>query len=352
MKIVFYIGSMYRGGAERVMSLLVNEMAKKYDVVLINDVRPILNEYKVDERVKRIFLEELGKGKKGNLLRLKWLRDIIKNEKPDALISFLEGPNIRMLLSTIGLKCRKIVSVRSDPRKEYQGIPKFALNCVFGLADGCVFQTSEAMNYFGNCIRKKGVIIANPIDEVFFKTQRNDLVCNIVTIGRLTKEKNHINLIKAYEMMLSRRGMTDQLLIYGEGCYKEELKRFINEHNLSEKVFLMGNTGQSEGVLKSSKLFVLSSDYEGMPNVLMEAMAEGVPVVSTDCPVGGPRNLLGEMGNETLVPVGNPEALAEKMERMLVDNELREKVTQYGKKRSQDFRIDKIVKEWEDILDL
>ncbi len=80
---------MYRGGAERVMSLLVNEMSKKYDVVLINDVRPILNEYKVDERVKRIFLEELGKGKKGNLLRLKWLRDIIKNEKPDALISFL-----------------------------------------------------------------------------------------------------------------------------------------------------------------------------------------------------------------------------------------------------------------------
>ncbi len=357
-KVLFYIGSMSVGGAERVMSVLVNGFSRDHDVLLLNDIKPKEKEYIINDSVKRLFLNDTIVERKGidrgfwNLRRIMTIRRIVRREKPEAVVSFMEGPNIRMLLATIGLRCRKIVSVRSDPQKEYSGIPHSIINMIFKIADVCVFQTVEAKEYFGDKVQRKARIILNPISKEFYRVERGNDISGIISIGRLIRAKNFFNLIDAYEILVNDEGVDDNLLIYGEGDLRAEIQSYICKKKLDNRVFLMGKTDQPEEVLRMAKLFVLSSDYEGLPNALMEAMAVGVPVISTDCPVGGPKSLLFEMVNETLVPVGNPEALADKMEKMLDDKELRDRVTEYEKKRAQDFRKDKIVKEWEDILDL
>ena len=152
-----------------------------------------------------------------NIKRILKLRKIIKAEHTDAVVSFMGPPNIRMLLATMGLKCRKIVSVRNDPYKEYgDGLVKMVTNIIFRLADGCVFQTKEAAMYFSKNIQQKSKIIFNPVGKQFYEVKRVDNPKNIVTVGRLFLQKNHTLLIKAFSK-LAHEFPDDNLIIYGEG---------------------------------------------------------------------------------------------------------------------------------------
>ena len=155
---MLYIDSMQFGGAQRVM----NNIAEYYinrnvHVVLINDITPsdIEPEYALDDRIERYYLDEGRTVQKKNYYRIRKLRALIKQIRPDAVLSFLGPPNIRMLVASFGLSVKKFVSVRNDPNQEYGiGIRKFIAKCLFGLADGCVFQTSDAAKYFPKHVQK------------------------------------------------------------------------------------------------------------------------------------------------------------------------------------------------------
>lgn len=355
MKLFFYIDSMQKGGANRVMANLTDHFANHgYTVVLVNDIQSGQGEpeYPVNPLVKRVILDAHGSAKAiSNLKRIAQIRKLIKAEKPDCVVSFLGPPNIRMLLASAFLKCRTVVSVRNDPTKEYgvNWIKRMIANVVFLLADGCVFQTEDAALYFNRWVRRKSKVILNPVHETFYGVKRSDMPKNIVTVGRLVPQKNHKLLIDAFAM-IADVFPEENLIIYGEGPLREELEKQIADLQLVNRVFMPGSTSCVSEVLSEAKLFVLSSDYEGMPNALMEAMAVGVPAISTDCPCGGPRFLFETESQRYLVPCGDAVALSNRMKAILSSWELQQELSVVAKKRANDFLPERVYQQWKDFL--
>ena len=353
-KILFYIDSMQKGGANRVMANLVDYfLKKKYEVTLVNDIisGDRSTEYEVNPLARRIILNESGTNIIiSNLKRIKKLRKIILKEKPDCVLSFMGPPNVRMLLATAFLPCRKVVSVRNDPNREYgENIAKkFMTNCIFLLADGCVFQTEDASKYFFNKIRRKSTIIVNPVNELFFNTPSAKNRKNIITVGRLFPQKNHKLLIQAFAL-ISKKFPDEKLIIFGEGPLKRELKEYANDMGIEKRVVFPGLISNVNVELSKAKVFVLSSDYEGLPNALMEAMACGTAVVSTDCPSGGPKYLLKESEAGILVSCNSADKMAEAINIMM--NEEKNKLYRdRAKKKSIDFYPQNIFDKWEKFL--
>lgn len=348
-KIMFYINAIHDGGAERVMVNLAKYFSEYgYDTTLVTSFRDTW-EYPVAPTVRRLTLEETEIKRsriKRNLSRIKKLRALCKAEKPDILISFMEEPNFRAILATRRLPVKTLVSVRNDPNKEYAGkLGWFVGKVLLPMADGCVFQTSDAQKWFPNRLQRKSQIIYNAVKDDFYNVNREPIRGEIVTCGRLTEQKNHAMLIEAFAQVQKKFPFTT-LKIYGEGKLQGKLQKQIENLNLENKAFLMGATNNVIKALQTADLFVLSSDYEGMPNALMEAMAAGVPSISTDCPCGGPAELLGKTSQQ-LVPIGDVQILTEKIE-IFFENQVKLKIAGLDeKKKALKFEPSRVYKQWE-----
>lgn len=345
-KIMFYINAIHDGGAERVMVNLAEYFSENgYDTTLVTSFRDTW-EYPLAATVRRLTLEEVEIKQsriKRNFSRIKKLRDLCKSEKPDILVSFMEEPNFRAILATRGLPVKTLVSVRNDPIKEYAGkLGWFVGEVLLPMADGCVFQTRDAQKWFPKRLQKKSKIIYNAVKEDFYNVNRTPVRGEIVTCGRLTEQKNHAMLISAFAEVVKQYPYAT-LKIYGEGTLREKLQNQIDSLNLNEKVFLMGATNDVAKALQTADLFVLSSDYEGMPNALMEAMAAGVPCISTDCPCGGPRELFGEDRSNKLVQCRDVNQM-EKAIRSVLKNIADGTIE---KRKAEIFRPEKVNKMWE-----
>lgn len=348
MKIGFYINVIGGGGAERVVANLANQFSEDNDeVVVITSIRHE-HEYYLNESIMRYNLEEeeiQGRLKK-NLSRIKKLRKIVKDERMDILISFMAEPNYRAIIATVGLKTKCLISVRNDPNREYAGrIGKFLGQHLLPLADACVFQTSEAQAWFPARLQKKSTIIPNAVKKEFFNIKRKRIPGLIVTCGRLTSQKNHKLLISAFCQVASEYSEVT-LQIYGEGELREQLQTLINSTQFSDRIKLMGATNNVPEVLSKADIFVLSSDYEGMPNALMEAMAVGVPCISTDCPCGGPRMLLGSQKNKILVPVNDEKKMKDAIIWLIIDNENKKIIENECKNQAEKFKPNYIFRCW------
>lgn len=348
-KVMFYINALNGGGAERVMVNLANHFVEnEIDVTFITSYYAE-DEYPLNDKVKRSALEQeeiVQSRVKRNLSRISKLRKICKSEKPDILISFMEEPNFRAILATRGLPVKTLVSVRNDPNKEYAGkLGAFVGKVLLPMADGCVFQTKEAQEWFPQKLQKKSRIIYNAVKEEFYHIERKPNRGEIVTCGRLTEQKNHAMLISAFAEVVEQYPYAT-LKIYGEGALREALQEQIDAAGLSGKAFLMGATNDVGKALQTADVFVLSSDYEGMPNALMEAMAAGVPCISTDCPCGGPRELLGDVAKNKLVPCGEVQQLKMKLIEVLGASE----DGKVEKKRAELFQPERVNILWEKYL--
>lgn len=346
-KLFFYINTIGNGGAERVIVNLASEFAKlDYEVAIITSFKADW-EYPVAQNVKRFLLEDKPTESgflKRNLSRVKKLRKICKEEKPDVLISFMAEPNFRAILATRRLKTKTIISIRNDPNKEYSSkFTKFLARRLFKKADGIVFQTEDAKAWFPKKVQAKSQVIMNAVDEKFFENRFEGEKQNVVACGRLVEQKNYPLLINAFAEISNE--IDDNLLIYGEGTLREQLQNLINQKGLEERIKLMGQTNDVKSVLEKAKLFVLSSDYEGMPNALLEAMAMGVPCISTDCPCGGPKFIFN--GNqEALILVNDVVALSEKILKALTAEEYLLKLSELSKQNSYRFIPQVIFEEW------
>jgi glycosyltransferase involved in cell wall biosynthesis len=225
----------------------------------------------------------------------------------------------------------------------------FALRFPLRKADGVVFQPNHAQQYFDKSITEHSKIILNPIKndiyDIFYEGERK----NIVTAGRLTSMKNQLMLIDAFSRISNLTD--DNLLIYGQGNYYDILKNRINELKMDNRIFLMGNSDKLHEEIKSAKMFVLSSDLEGLPNALMEAMALGLPCISTDCQGGGARMVIENDENGFLVPVGDVDALAEKIKYLLsLSQEERDKIGKNARKSAENFKADVVCQKWESYI--
>lgn len=352
-KIAFYINAIHEGGAERVMINLCRQFADAgTDTTLITSFRDAW-EYDVPTNVKRLSLEEndCDQRIRKNIRRIVRLRKLCKKEKYDCLISFMAEPNYRAVLSTIGLPTKTVISVRNDPEKEYLGkVGRILATKLLIRADGCVFQTQDAQEWFPQELIQKSCIIFNAVKDEFYDIENEPIPGRIVTVGRLENQKNHQLLIEAFEQIYKKHPYI-KLDIYGSGSLREYLQKLIDNKSLTNVITLKGPTKDVKGVLRSTHIFVLSSDFEGMPNALMEAMAAGVPCVSTDCPCGGSRMLLGDNQYGVLVPTNDKEALIKAIESMLINVV---KTNQYriaAKNRSKEFASDRVFQQWSDYLE-
>ena len=248
-KIMFHLNSMGKGGAERVVSLLANEFASRGKEVIVATEWFSDEEYELTSGVRRIHAGLSEKEENASRIAKQWfrvknLRKALMEEKPDVLISFCVKANYRAMMATTGTKIPVIVSVRNDPKIDYVGTVKGLMNKLFmNRANGCVFQTEEAKEFFDEVLQKKSTIICNPVNEKYLQAKRKTPEKKIVCVGRLVAQKNQMLLVNAFEKILEKYPEY-HLYLYGDGSNdecKEELLKYVNSGSLKENIHFMGH---------------------------------------------------------------------------------------------------------------
>ena len=355
-RIVLFISSLQKGGSERVMVNLAEYFHdRKYDVILVTQYQKE-REYRLLPEIRRVYSEpdesRLQGGRLQNFcVRFGALREIWKAYKPDVILSFLGKNNLMAVATAAFLPSKVAVSVRGEPTMEYEGrLMQMIARLVFCFADGVVLQTQGARAFFPKTVRKKSVILPNPLNPQFLNRnisdQREDL---IVAAGRLDENKNHAMLIHAFAKIAEEYPAV-RLVIYGEGTLRAQLTQLIAEKGLDDRISLPGNVDDVAAHICKARIFTLTSNTEGMPNSIMEAMALGIPVIATDCPCGGPAALIEHGENGLLVPVGDAFALADAFRRIFEDREFELKLRANACRITERLAPDKVNREWEEYL--
>ena len=356
-KIAIVIGNIKYGGAERIAVYLANYFYKKGVEVTLISYTSQISIYKL-ESIKHISLQR-NKKYRNSITRffslIKDLRKCILQVKPDVVLGMMSYNGVAASLALLGTKIPVITSERIDPSSTTARtkVEKLFIKFIFNYATkGLIFQTKEAQEYYSKRVQKKSVIIPNPLfeDHLIGVNRPSQPTKRIISVGRLVDQKNFKMLILAFKNLLNYH--PDYILdIYGEGNKREELNNLIKRNNLEDKVFLRGNTNKIFEKLQKSDMFVLSSDYEGMPNALIEAMAMGLPVISTDCKGGGARFLIQNGENGLLIPIGDEDALVKEMRKLIDNREFAEEhLGRNAIKIREILNGEKICGEWENNL--
>ena len=353
MKITIFMSALSGGGAERVTCNLANHfVAFGHEVEILTmgeDVpaEPLANGVKHTPLLTK---KERGNALVNNAKRILRLRKYMKKKTVDAYVVMLPVTTALMLHFSRLTKAPIIVSERADPKVYSEKIQK-SLSRLASRASGFVFQTDEVAEWYEPHL--KGVaskVIPNAINPVFLRpAYEGEREKTVVAAGRLTKQKNFELLIRSFAQ-IAPKFPEYRLVIYGKGGLLESLKALAVELGVGERVEFPGYVDNMAETLERASMFVLSSDYEGMPNALMEAMASGLPVVSTDCGGGGARFLVRDGENGLLVPKGDENALAEAMEKVLSDQALAKTLGDNARQLQEMLAPERIYGEWEGFI--
>jgi len=359
MKILFHLNCLEQGGAERVVSNLANAFVKDDIDVVIATEWIAQNEFKIDERVKRVVVgPKPSDENKSRLvkawLRVKYLHDFVKKEKPDIIISFAYKANYRVLEACRFMKIPICVSVRTDPVGHYDSkLDKILIPLLYKRADGCVFQTKGQQEFFPEFLQKKSKIILNPLNNKYIGVKRSETPSKtIVQHGRLVDFKNQPNLLHAFLKVHEKYPEYD-LKIYGPDSFdgtKEILEDIIRKNEAENFIHLMGGSDNLEKEIPECEIYAFTSDWEGLPNALLEAMAMGMPIVATDCPCGGPRTVMTNEVDGLLIPIKNEKALTEAICRLIEDKSLANRLGTNASQIVETINSDAIVSEWKNYI--
>lgn len=306
------------GGTERVISILANKYCALGMPVTILMIAGNQVAYELDDRIQVINVSgATGGSLVGRIKRVSKLRTIFRENKDAKIIAMGTVAAMFALLSKIGLRNKIVVSERNDPnRLNHRPIrfpEKVLRNLLYRGAIRLVLQTEDVKSCFPQSLIRKSIVIPNPISESLPKAAVNDnREKTVITAGRLTEQKNHRLLIDAFKEFESLHPGY-RLRIFGEGELKEQLQEYIINSDLQGKAYLEGFSKDLYSELQNGGIYVSSSDWEGISNSLVEAMAMGIPTVATDCPMGGSRMFINNMKNGILVPMNDKSAIVEAM---------------------------------------
>lgn len=361
MKVGFLIQRMTSGGAERATSAIASEMAKQNIDVEIISFDSSESYYPLHENVE-IFNMELADISKsasikrflGCIKRAFEIRRKIKSRELDVLVCMSTTMNLYGLLSTLFTKTKVVGTERNNPYKYKADKINAILKKISALfLDGFIFQTEAASEYYAESVRKKGTVIQNAVFNPLVKEIEPTPVSQkqkiIYGVGRLSAQKRFEDLIDAYAI-LEKKHPDYRLVIFGEGEDREKLENKIDSYSLNEKILLPGTDKNALKFVSKGSVFVLSSDYEGMPNVLMEAMAVGTPCVSTRCKMG-PEELISDGENGLLVPVGDVNKLTEAVELIIENPVLAESISKNGRNILKTNDVSAISEKWLEYLE-
>ena len=340
-KIVFVIPDMPGGGTERVVAYLANEYAKRNIETAILLFAGNQRAYELDEKIEVVTVGNPSGGKlSARLDRIKKMRLYYKQNPNCQIWAFSVMGAVFSVVATWGMRKNHtfLVSERNDPnRYDHPKIRDF----FYRFADVIVCQTQDAIESFPKGIRKKSIVIPNPIDIGDLQPHIGEREKKVVAVGRLEPHKNHKLLLQAFARFVSKHPEYT-LHLYGKGELETELRELAAQLGIDEDVNFIGFSNRVKEEINSAAMFVLSSDYEGISNSMLEAIALGVPVVATDCPIGGSKAYIEDGKNGFLVPVGDVDALAEAMEKLADNPELSQKISVEGSKLREKNRVEQI----------
>ncbi len=374
-KIAIFLYSLASGGAERIVSVLLKRLYKKYDITLF-----LMNDtifYNIPKEIKIIFLEKSKPNENGFIKFLKlpilgWkYKNLLKQQNISLSLSLMTRPNyINLFAKILGSKAKTVISERSyfSNQYNYANLQSFinkklvrlynVADLIVANADGNMHDLQENFHIKAKMIRIYNLLDIKMINDkkkqpIDIKKQR----FTFVTIGRLDSGKNHKLLLEAI------KNIDADLWIIGDGELREDLGLRIEDLRLGDRVKLLGRQNNPYKFLNKADCFVFSSNHEGFPNVLLEALACGLPIVSTDCK-SGPREILAPNSDflkqtkdieiaehGILTPIKNIKKMSEAMQRILNNEQLRYNYIQKAPIRTKEFDVEKIIKEWEKVLD-
>lgn len=302
MKYLFVIVNCERAGAQRVLLNLTDALKHKHEIEIVA-LRDTQNKYEYHVPVRILSnLKNVNRFIRFFDYR-KQLKKIIQQGKYDGLISFLPEPNF--LCTSIRHSGFTIINVRNDPSVEYRGIFYFLMRYFYPKANACIVQTDEIKDFFSPFMNQIEVIpnAVSLIEETYYN--RKPI---ILSVGRYVSQKNHTLLIQAFSKFI-QYFPEYECHIVGEGKLKGEYETLIQSLRLEDKVKLIDPTEKIFDLMQESKLFVLSSNYEGYPNVLIEAMACGCACIATDVSSGSTSKIIENGVNGILIPIQNEDEL-------------------------------------------
>ncbi len=339
MKIIFVLPDMPGGGSERVVALLANDFVSRGFEVSILLFAGNKTAYSLNEHIEVFFAGEAsGWNIFLKLKRLLKMRGFYRKNKNCYIFSFCVMGTVYSALAAMGIPHRMLVSERNDPtRITHQRLRNWS----YRKAEKLVFQTEDMMRCFPEDIQKKSVVIPNPVDKNIPSPFRGIRNKKIVAVGRLEPQKNHKLLLHAYEKF--QKDFSEYSLhLYGIGELERELRQMSDSLHISEQTVFHGFCNNVKEEIIDCAMFVLSSDYEGISNSMIEALAMGIPVISTDCPVGGSRCYIENGVNGLLTPVGDEKALVDAMKKIACSQELSKTLSENAVKIKETYRQEKI----------
>ena len=350
-KILFLASDLSYGGAEKMLCFVAEGLAARGNTVkIINMMETDTPERELDPSIEVINVDiNAAKGVRTAKVLGAALK-CIRSFKPDVIISFKYMQNLYAGLIGKMTGVPVIISERADPSTEVRdGLKGGTYWAIINSADGGVFQTKGAMAYYKPSLAKRSIVIPNPVwkpkNEELFKGERTEN--SILTFGRLD------NFQKRYDVMIDAFDKFHEkhpeyvLKIYGYGPDEDQIKAWIEEHGLTESILMCGFSKDPVGDGKDCKFFLITSDFEGISNALLEAMAAGMPVVSTDSPPGGARLLIKDHENGLLVPIRDADAIASAMCEFAENDELRKKCGENSKQIVVKYAPEKILDRWD-----
>lgn len=354
-KVMFVLPRMNGGGVERVVSVIANNLAmRNYDVFVVVLVGSN-SFYSLNEKI-RFITANISLNRQSSLSRkismlkgicrsISFVKKTINEYEPDVIIPLLTECELICYLATLGSsKLARICSERSDPSRDCFITKKFKKH-IYKHSNLLVCQSVAVSKFYKDIPEVNKRIIPNPIDfSMMPQAVPESIPLRVVSVGRLRPEKNMSLLVKAFSLIAGEFGDAT-LTIYGEGPERKALEKMICKLNMSGRVFLPGVKPDVLEQIKDAALFVLPSNYEGFPNVLLEAMALKLPVISTDFASGVAREIVtSEVGE--VVPCGNPILMANAMRKFLSNLKLRQMVRMRDIATLHMFDKDNVVLQW------
>lgn len=360
-KILIATLALSNGGAERVASIWAEQLAEHgYDVSFFVIARQD-DEYHLSEKVKVYSCANSIKDfvSKSYLTRYKKIRQVVKGVNPDYIIPFIFSMQLWMMIVSIGLKAKRVETIRTNPwmfKQNYSVYKRIWLQLFYNTAYRIIVQASEQKDWFSKWNQRKCVLIPNPVSDIYTNSYKSDIskhVVNFIAVGRLVAVKNYPMMIDSFAKA-AKQYPNIKLHIFGKGeeDYTQTLQNRIDSLGMSDNIFLMGRCSLVHEEYKKNDVFLMSSDYEGLPNALLEAMASRLFCISTNCKTG-PSDLIDDGINGILIPVGDKNILTNTIvkvinmsyeERVAMSDAARKKVMTYCSKDNSLNRLCEILK--------
>lgn len=321
MKLLFIIDILTYGGAPKILCEIASAMKSYGHSVIIYSYASLYSQIEIPTGIVYLSGKPYNKSKMfKHFCKIFDVRRTIKHQKPDIIVSFMPYPSIISILSSIGLRTKVIISERGDPAV-YGGFIKRIGHFIIAHASGAVFQTQEARSFYTGAIYDKSVVIPNPVtlkksQQIPFNERKNE----ISFVGRFyVSQKRQDVMLKAFNLIYESHP-DYKLVFYGDGEDEAMIKEKAQEFPCSKNIIFFGKVDNISDKLSKSKIFVLASDYEGIPNALIEGMCLGLPCVSTDCTPGGARLLIQDGYNGFIVPRGDYKKIAQKCHQIIQED--------------------------------